>query len=169
MGAPYTTEDMKDITEMRQDLASLWTRLQAEPDVSAQRQLKHQHRTLSRQLQRFRSKARSRYVRTLCLEAEQHLHYHDMGRFYKSLKKIGVHLSEHTLEGKHCQTVSGSVQEVSDTVLDHVPWGSVATWLGDTPSPAEIRLAVRRLRDCLDATRLLLGCFDGPVLVQWTA
>ena len=48
----------------------------------------------------------------------------------------------------HCQTVSGSLQEVSDDVLSHVPAGTVAHWLGNTPSPDEVRLAVRKLRDC---------------------
>lgn len=158
MGAPYSDEDLHEISEMREDLALLWSRLQESSSPAEQQRVKHQHRMLSRQLQRFRSKARSRFVRHLCTEAEQHIRFHDMGRFYKSLKKIGVHLSDHTVAGKvdhditalrsHCQAVSGSVQEVSDAVLDHVPWGTVAHWLGHTPSPAEVRLAVRRLRDC---------------------
>ena len=158
MGTPYSDEDLHEISEMRKDLALLWSRLQEGSSPAEQQRVKHQHRMLSRQLQRFRSKARSRFVRHLCNEAEQHIRFHDMGRFYKSLKKIGAHLSDHTVSGKvdhdltalrsHCQAVSGSVQEVSDAVLDHVPWGTVAHWLGHTPSPAEVRLAVRRLRDC---------------------
>ena len=158
LGAPYSPEDMHEITEMRNDLALLWSRLQNSDNAAEQQRLKHQHRMCNRQLQRFRSKARVRFVRTLCNEAEQHMRYHDMGRFYKSLKKIGVHLSDQTFSGRiahdlsalreHCQSVSGSVQEVSDEVLSHVPWGTVAPWLGLAPSPDEVRLAVRRLRDC---------------------
>ncbi len=57
---------------------------------------------------------------------------------------------EHDLSAlrANCQSVSGSVQEVSDAVLAHVPWGTVAPWLGLAPSPDEVRMAVRRLRDC---------------------
>ena len=74
------------------------------------------------------------------------------------LKKIGVHLTEHALEGKmdhklddmrqHCKAVSGNVQPIPDSVLDHVPCGPVADWLGDIPSPQQIRAAVRKLKDC---------------------
>ena len=87
LGAPYSPEDMHEITEMRNDLALLWSRLQNSDNAAEQQRLKHQHRMCNRQLQRFRSKARVRFVRTLCNEAEQHMRYHDMGRFYKSLKK----------------------------------------------------------------------------------
>ena len=65
MGAPYSSEDLHEITEMRNDLSLLWTKLQNGIDPLEQQRLKHQHRLLNRQLQRFRSQARSRFVRTL--------------------------------------------------------------------------------------------------------
>lgn len=149
LGAPYSADDLRDIAEIRKDLALVWSRLQECQDPAQQQRLKRKHRMVNRQLQRFRSKARSRFVRTLCAEAEQHIRYHDMGRSYTSLKKIGVHLLEFTVAGKgerdlfarcsHCQTVSGA---------EHVPFGTVAHWLRNTPSPDEVHLAVRRLRDC---------------------
>eukprot|EP00435_Cladocopium_sp_Y103_P015142 s3945_g3.t1 len=158
LGVPYLESDLAEIQHMRDDMQLLWSRLQTCEDRAQQVQLKQQHRTLSRQLQRFRSKARFRFVRSLCAEADQHFRFHDLGRFYKTLKKIGVHLTDQSFAGqidhnledlrRHCQAVSGEVQSISDDVLQHVPWGTVATWLGDTPSAADVRQAVRQLRDC---------------------
>lgn len=68
--------------------------------MAQQRALKARRRMVSRQLQRFRSKARFRFVRSLCREADQRFHFHDVGRFYETLNKIGVHLTERSLEGK---------------------------------------------------------------------
>lgn len=42
----------------------------------------------------------------------------------------------------------GSVQQIPDSVLGHVPFGPVAEWLGDIPTPEQIRVAVRKLKDC---------------------
>ena len=157
VGAPYSEEDLSAIHQLRLDLQALWGQLQQCDSLEEQGRIKVAHRTLSGELQRFRAKARHRFVKSICQQADDHFRFHDMGRFYKTLKQLGVHLSDHSPAGKmdhsvadmraHCKQVSGSIIDIPDSVLDHVPTGEVADWLGDPPSPDEVRQAVR-LRDC---------------------
>ncbi|CAE7804986.1 unnamed protein product [Symbiodinium sp. CCMP2592] len=158
LGAPYSHEDLEAIHQLREDLTALWNRVRLEEDEEQRRVLKLSHRQLQRQLQRFRRQARGRFVQSICREAEESMHSHDTGKFYRTLKKLGIHLSEHSNEGKvehglkelreHCQNVSGNVKTVKEDVLHDVPFRQVEQWLGDTPSSQEIRVAMSKVRDC---------------------
>ena len=139
-------------------LLALWDRVRLAEDEEQLRVLKLSHRQMQRQLQRFRRQARGRFVQNICKEAEESMHSHDTGKFYRTLKRLGIHLSEHSNEGKvehglkelreHCQKVSGTVKHVKEEVLHDVPGRQVEQWLGDTPSSQEIRMATSKVRDC---------------------
>ncbi|CAE7354530.1 unnamed protein product [Symbiodinium necroappetens] len=144
----HSDEDLDTLHQLRADLNAMWEQIRQSTDEQVTQDLKRQHKLLNRSMQRFRVQARGRFVRSICKEAEEHMHFHDLGKFYQSLKKLGVHLDGHTLEGKvthgladarkHCKSIGSNLVPVAESMLDSVPRGEVAHWLGATPTDSEI-------------------------------
>ena len=49
---------------------------------------------------------------------------------------------------KRCKNIGSNLVPVAESILDSVPLGEVAHWLGATPTNTEIGQALRKVRDC---------------------
>ena len=127
----HSDEDLDTLHQLRADLNAMWEQIRQSTDEQVTQDLKRQHKLLNRSIQCFRVQARGRFVRSICKEAEEHMQFHDLGKFYQSLKKLGVHLDGHTLEGKvthgladvrkHCKSMGSNLVPVAESMLDSVP------------------------------------------------
>lgn len=66
---------------------------------------------------------------------------------------------------KRCKNIGSNLVPVAESILDSVPLGEVAHWLGATPTNTEIGQALRKVRDCaaghVEVTAGTL-CWAGP-------
>ena len=149
---------LDQLATMRLHLSELWQAVHDNAGTDAEFTSRQAHRRCNREIQRFKLKARGRFVKSICHEVEQHMRNHDLGKFFSSLKKLGIQLAGKSSAGQvrhspdqlraHCRSVSSVVRPVGDDLLSDVPVLPCASWLGQVPTQEEVCIAAAALRDC---------------------
>jgi len=122
------THRSAEIKESRDRLKQSWTRVQECPPGDGYRQLRQEHRRLRQREKRKERLWNAELVTVMAKDISDAAENNDYGRFYKSLRELGIFLMEGTAErvnyftpaqaAQHFKNISGEPINISAQVLE---------------------------------------------------
>ncbi|CAK0794762.1 unnamed protein product [Prorocentrum cordatum] len=139
-------------------LRELRRRQRLAPTTEESTALRQQHRARSQAYRALRRKWRAEWISGMVTELERSMQFHDMGRFYATLRELGVKLQEYSQRGRqdhtpealreHYSKLGAEVNTVSQETLDRLPPPRpTCAALGDTPSSTEILAQMQKMKN----------------------
>ena len=108
---PYTLDDQKTIEELKNKmLEAKIKKILNTQRTPAEENARLEHKMAKRRWEHFKRKARARYVKAVCDEIKTAAEFGDMGEFYATLPKLGVHIFGKSKKGEEPH----SLQEVRE-------------------------------------------------------
>ena len=156
--SPYTSSDKTTLQYHDEQVQEMWNKVRLSQDTVTRAQELAQFRAAKRSRSLFKSSCRKQWMTQVVNCLNQALDVHDLGAFYRTLKQIGVTVSEYSKEGlqqfsldalrTQAMKSSGAIQEIDPALIQRVvPELPEAAWLGKSPTEQEIAEALISLRE----------------------
>ena len=156
--SPFTQEDQVQLKWHDMQVAEAFDNVRLSVNLARRAEATDLFRKAKRARAVFRSKCRQRWMQQVVGTLRESLDCHDLGMFYKTLKQIGVSVTNHSREGlelfsldalrAQAQKSAGTVDPIPTDLIDRVvPLMPQSPALGDPPTDQEITEALHTLRE----------------------